>query len=645
VKFLDDWKISSKILIGLILVSVAFAASALYASSQVNRITHAYDELSTHQGRGLLEVARANRRLNMLGYSAYRAVAYDSTSQQAQEAGKSFKESIVKMNENFDRAIAYDPGEAVQTKKFKAEANKIADDMGQAVDFGLQDNKDFAKALLSSADPQLEDLSNRIKVFTENNANANDKEGESLKADGARLGLTIIGLAVVAIAGSLTFALWISRSKIAAPLNSLADLMTRLADGDLTVEVDGQARRDEVGRMAKAVQVFKENGLRARALEEEAAQARYAADEARQGSEAERRRNEEKQAQVVRTLADSLGRLAGGDLTARIETPFEGQYAQIRDDFNAAVDALREAMASIAEATQGLRGGADEISQASDDLSKRTEQQAASLEETAAALDQITATVKRSAAGAKEASSRATEARADAEKSGAVVREAVSAMSAIEEGSAQIGQIIGVIDEIAFQTNLLALNAGVEAARAGEAGKGFAVVASEVRALAQRSAEAAKEIKGLITASSTQVERGVKLVGDTGGALTGIVSKVAEIDALISEIALSSQEQATGLNEVNSAVNQMDQITQQNAAMVEQSTAAAANLRSEATGLADLVARFRTGAAPAGRPVAADPRRHAPARNPVRAAQAKVAAYAGGGAAPAPAASSDWEEF
>jgi methyl-accepting chemotaxis protein len=644
VKFLDDWKISSKILIGLILVSVAFAASAVFASVEVGRITKAYDELSTHQGRGLLEVARANRRLNMLGYAAYRAVAYDSTSQQAQEAGKSFKESIVKMNENFDRSIAYDPGSAVQTKKFKAEANKLAEDMGQAVDFGLQDNKDFAKALLSSADPQLGDLSNRIKVFTENNADANDKEGEALKADGMRLGLTIIGLAVVTIAASLAFAIWVARSKISAPLNNLADRMTRLADGDLTVEVDGQTRRDEVGRMAKAVQVFKENGLRARSLEEEAAQARFAADEARQGSEAERRRNEEKQAQVVRTLADSLGRLAGGDLTARIETPFEGQYAQIRDDFNAAVDALREAMASIAEATQGLRGGADEISQASDDLSKRTEQQAASLEETAAALDQITATVKRSAAGAKEASSRATEARADAEKSGAVVREAVSAMSAIEEGSAQIGQIIGVIDEIAFQTNLLALNAGVEAARAGEAGKGFAVVASEVRALAQRSAEAAKEIKGLITASSTQVERGVKLVGDTGGALTGIVSKVAEIDALISEIALSSQEQATGLNEVNSAVNQMDQVTQQNAAMVEQSTAAAANLRSEATGLADLVARFRTGAAAAGRPVAADPRRHAPARNPVRAAQAKVAAYAGGGAA-APAASSDWEEF
>jgi methyl-accepting chemotaxis protein len=363
----------------------------------------------------------------------------------------------------------------------------------------------------------------------------------------------------------------------------------------------------------------------------------------RMQSEAERLRTAEEQEEVVSNLAASLKRMAQGDLTARISAQFLGRYAQIKDDFNAAIDSLREAMSGITATTGGLRAGADEISSASDDLSRRTEQQAASLEQTAAALDEITATVRRSAAGAKQASTAASGARTDAARSGDVMRDAVAAMGEIEQSSGQITQIIGVIDEIAFQTNLLALNAGVEAARAGEAGRGFAVVAQEVRALAQRSAEAAKEIKTLIASSTSQVERGVKLVGDTGQALTGIVTKIAEIDVLISEIATSSQEQATGLNEVNTAVNQMDQVTQQNAAMVEEATAAAANLKTEAGELERLVSRFQTGA-PAARLERAQPGRHAPAANPVARAQAKIAAFARPGGA-TQAAAQAWEEF
>ncbi|HEX7884686.1 MAG TPA: methyl-accepting chemotaxis protein [Phenylobacterium sp.] len=301
------------------------------------------------------------------------------------------------------------------------------------------------------------------------------------------------------------------------------------------------------------------------------------------------------QAMVVNYVGAGLKRLADGDLTVTIDPALNGAYGRIRDDFHSAVDRLREAVASVLESSGALRNGSEEIATASDNLSRRTEQQAASLEQTAAALDQITATVKRSADGAKQASDVASGARQEAERSGEVVQEAVAAMRDIQQSSGKISQIIGVIDEIAFQTNLLALNAGVEAARAGDAGRGFAVVAQEVRGLAQRSAEAAKEIKELISSSTQQVERGVKLVGETGQALGAIVERVASIDGLVSAISLSAQEQSTGLHQVNSAVNQMDQVTQQNAAMVEEATAAASQLKSETGNLVRMMGRFHVG--------------------------------------------------
>jgi methyl-accepting chemotaxis protein len=318
-----------------------------------------------------------------------------------------------------------------------------------------------------------------------------------------------------------------------------------------------------------------------------------AVEEERRQVEAERRSNAAKQQEMTAALGHALSALANGDLTARIDGHIPAEYARIQRDFNEAVSQLADTIRVIVSTTHTIGSATGEIGQAADDLSRRTEQQAASLEQTAAALDEITATVKHTAEGARKAREVIGAARQDAETSGEVVRSAVAAMSQIESSSTQISQIIGVIDEIAFQTNLLALNAGVEAARAGEAGKGFAVVAQEVRALAQRSAEAAKEIKTLITASSEQVSSGVQLVGKTGTALTRIVGQVSEINSLVVEIAASADEQSQGLAEVNGAVNQMDQVTQQNAAMVEESTAASHNLAEEARQLATLVSRFR----------------------------------------------------
>jgi methyl-accepting chemotaxis protein len=304
----------------------------------------------------------------------------------------------------------------------------------------------------------------------------------------------------------------------------------------------------------------------------------------------------------VAFVGAALARLAEGDLTARVERELMPSLDQLRVDFNAAAKALHQALAQVSDGASAIHAGAGDIGRASDDLSRRSEQQAASLEETAAALDEITATVKRSAENARKTNAVVSVARGEAEHSGEVVTQAVEAMTRIEKSSQEISQIIGVIDEIAFQTNLLALNAGVEAARAGEAGRGFAVVAQEVRALAQRSAEAAKEIKALISTSTREVSRGVELVGETGAALRSIVEKVAEIDALIAEISASAQEQSTGLVEVNTAIGQMDQVVQENAARVEEATAASHALTGEAADLAGVVARFTVvGGAPGGR--------------------------------------------
>ena len=320
------------------------------------------------------------------------------------------------------------------------------------------------------------------------------------------------------------------------------------------------------------------------------------------------------QTRVLQATGAGLAAMASGDLSYRIQSDFPGRYGPLREDFNRAMGALDEAMEVIRLNAATMQSGASDISTAAENLSRRTERQAAALEQTASALDEITATVGKTAESALSADTVVGHARAQARTGGEVVQRAVSAMGEIERSSDQIGQIIGVIDEIAFQTNLLALNAGVEAARAGDAGRGFAVVASEVRALAQRSADAAREIKTLISTSGAQVKDGVVLVRQSGEALNGIVGRIGEITELMGEIRASTQEQASGLAQVNTAVNDMDQVTQQNAAMVEQSTAASLNLSREAAGLSDLVGRFRVteGGAPA----------------PIRHAQARIEAFA-----------------
>jgi methyl-accepting chemotaxis protein len=432
-----------------------------------------------------------------------------------------------------------------------------------------------------------------------------------------------IGLAIV-LCLSAGYALI---SAVSKPLGRMTDAMGELAAGKLDAYVPHADQQDEIGKLAGAMTGFK-NQLVA----------------------AERSKSEQTQT-IVSSIGTGLDHLAKGDLTHRVTSDLTGPFGKLKEDFNLAMTRLQDTLKNVFSTTGQIATGAGEISQAADDLSRRTEQQAASLEETAAALEEITATVKKTAANAKEARSSVVSAKAAAEDGGRVVETAITAMDAIAQSSKQITDIIGVIDEIAFQTNLLALNAGVEAARAGDAGRGFAVVASEVRALAQRSSGAAKEIKTLINASGEQVGAGVKLVGESGSALKQIVHQVEQINSLVSEMALAAEQQSTGIEEVNAAVGQMDQVTQQNAAMVEQSTAASRNLAGETQTLQNLVKFFNVGGVDrylaqqeaTNRSAPVKPlMRPAKARQPAQIRQAAVAVAVAHKAEPD---AEDWTEF
>lgn len=369
--------------------------------------------------------------------------------------------------------------------------------------------------------------------------------------------------------------------------------MTEMANGDLVTPVPMAERTDEVGQMASALEVFRQAGLEKIHLEEEAAEERDRADVERARREEDTRRAAANLQLVLEKLGGGMNRLAECNIRMTIDEPFEGELDQLRHDFNNAIGTFQETLEKVLAETRVLTDNSQEMRQAADNLARRTEQQAAALEETSAALEQVTATVRHSSERTQETRRLVQEARECATHSGDVVRDAITAMQRIEKASGEIGQIIGVIDEIAFQTNLLALNAGVEAARAGDAGKGFAVVATEVRELAQRSAAAAKEIKTLINNSAVEVNQGVVLVDETGKALTRIGTFVASIDQNISAITTAAAEQSTGLAEISSAVNEIDQMTQQNAAMVEESTAISYTIAEGASTLSMLVGNFK----------------------------------------------------
>jgi methyl-accepting chemotaxis protein len=544
----------------------------------------------------------------------YRLLTHQAASVDTKEIDSQMKALLAQLDATAtDIAKIRDASDAADRPVF-AQLLKQLSDTRSAIDLvGTMMGSDFATAAGFVA--PFEDSYNQMNatlakaVAAQRAKTAANAEASHARSETSIL-LTLIATGVTVLGAGVLTAYFVQTTR--RSILSIAAATEQLAAGSTDLDLDRLQRKDELGAIVRSLMVFRDDQARLSSLQEDQKKTAALAEQERAAAEAERTAAAQQQAFVVGSVAKGLARLSDGDLVYRLDTPFAGEYEALRGDFNGAMARLQETMTVIAANTDGIRGGGEEISRAADDLSNRTEQQAARLEETAAALDEITATVKKTAEGAKEANRVVATAKGDAEHSGQVVSKAVEAMSAIEASSNQISQIIGVIDEIAFQTNLLALNAGVEAARAGDAGRGFAVVASEVRALAQRSAAAAKEIKALISASSQQVGAGVELVGETGKSLQRIVMQVNQISAVVVEIAASAQEQAAGLAEVNTAVNQMDQMTQQNAAMVQQSTAASHAMAEEADDLARLVGQFKLGDADRTATRAPAPKQYSP---------------------------------
>ncbi len=567
--------------------AVAFMASRYKEADTLN------SKFITSDNAALIKLAQANRNLIALGYSAYQIMAYDAKGTEIKVSKGAYEHAKGRLFERLGTVKSIFPEEAAEMDSFISQSKAIVAMTDKAVELGLSDRNQEAAAQLLTADAAIKATSAAVTAQVERlEKNIAAEAAEMTTEANSTIVTSLVVVGVVFLTG-IVLTLFVASRGITTPIARLRERMASLAAGDTAAEIDGMDRKDEVGQMAMAVQVFRENAIERIRLEQETEANRSMSEKERIAREQQKAKEAADVKFAVDNLAAGLSKLSDGDVSYRIDQPFTETLDGVRNDFNMSAEKLQSALTRVAQNAGGIGAGANEIKSAADDLAKRTEQQAAAVEETAAALEEITTTVRDSTRRAQEAGQIVSRAKAGAEQSGDVVRRAVVAMEQIAKSANEISNIIGVIDEIAFQTNLLALNAGVEAARAGEAGKGFAVVAQEVRELAQRSASAAKEIKALITTSNDQVQQGVQLVGDTGKALATIVSEVQEINRHVVSIVESAQEQSSGLQQINTAVNQMDQDTQKNAAMVEETNAASHSLAKEVASLNDLLAQFK----------------------------------------------------
>jgi methyl-accepting chemotaxis protein len=575
---LSSWPFAAKLGISPIIALVMMAVIGVVGlqgvtaqSQSLNLVVH-----DAVNGSGLL--FKAKDQIQGVNGGIYRVLALQAAKTPNLDAAGQLKKLSGQVDEAVAALTSYRDGWAKPSDKDRV--NKLIKDVKNykgAIDWVSQMmDIDFNSAVsfLVPFDKNYNELSSEIGAIIADAEQASGKQQAAANANAAETKSIFIKVAIAAALFVFGIGTFVGFGT-ARSIRAIAGATRNLADGNLNIDVAALQRRDELNDIVESLDVFKKTAVIARDRTEQAV---------RTAAEAEK---------AIKGIGDGLDALAKGDLTHRISADFTGPFVKLKDDFNDSVGRLHETMHSVLANTDTINAGALEISDATDEISKRTEQQAASLEETAAAVEEITAIAKATAKNAEQASTIATKAKVTAENGGKVVDSAITAIDRIEQSSKQIADIINVIDEISFQTNLLALNAGVEAARAGEAGRGFAVVASEVRALAQRSSQAGKEIKKLIQTSTSNVESGVGLVRESGTVLTEIVKQIIQVNSLVAEMAKAAKQQSAGVNDVNTNVSQIGLMTQQNTAMVEQSTAAARHLADGTSDLRAQVAFFR----------------------------------------------------